>query len=120
MLQASVKGKLPLSRAEEVEKVKMNVLAKAVVSARITEKLMQGLSPVSLKVIDESHHHAGHGHHHPEGETHFRVEVISEKFDGKSRIDRHRLINGLLAEELAHRVHALAISAWTPKEKSSL
>ncbi len=107
-------------RAGEAKKGKMSAFVKASVSARITEKLTQGLSPVSLKLIDESHHHAGHGHHHPEGETHFRVEIISEKFAGKNRIDRHRLINGLLAEELAGRVHALAISAWTPEEKSTL
>lgn len=120
MLQASAKGKLSLLRAGEAKKGKMSAFVKASVSARITEKLTQGLSPVSLKLIDESHHHAGHGHHHPEGETHFRVEIISEKFAGKNRIDRHRLINGLLAEELAGRVHALAISAWTPEEKSTL
>jgi len=102
-----------LIESREAKKGKMSAFAKASVSARITEKLTQGLSPVSLKLIDQSHHHAGHGHHHPEGETHFRVEVISEKFAGKSRIDRHRTrCNGLLAEELAGRVHALAISAW--------
>lgn len=120
MLQAAAKGKLPLLRAEKAKKLKMTAFARGPISARITEKLTQGLSPVALKVIDESHHHAGHGHHHAEGETHFRVEVISEKFEGKSRIDRHRLINGLLAQELAGRVHALAISAWTPGEKSTL
>ena len=120
MLQAAAQGKLPLLRAEKAKKGKMTAFARGPVCARITEKLTQGLSPVALKVIDESHHHAGHGHHHAEGETHFRVEVISEKFEGKSRIDRHRLINGLLAQELAGRVHALAISAWTPGEKSTL
>ena len=83
----------------------------------IEAKLTAALRPQSLVVIDESHRHAGHGHHHhPEGETHFRVEIVSDAFEGKSRIERHRMVNALLAEELAGRVHALAIGARTPSE----
>lgn len=83
----------------------------------IEVKLTAALRPQSLEVIDESHRHAGHGHHHhPEGETHFRVEIVSDAFEGKSRIERHRMVNALLAEELAGRVHALAIGARTPSE----
>ena len=74
-------------------------------------------TPIALKVIDESHHHAGHaGITTPDGETHFRVEVVSAAFAGKSRVERHRLVNTLLADELADRVHALAITAKTPQE----
>lgn len=90
--------------------------SKGVVKARIAEKLTQGLAPAALNVIDDSHHHAGHGHHHPDGETHFTVEVVSAAFEGKSLIERHRLVNALLADELAERVHALAIKAKTPQE----
>jgi len=91
--------------------------AQGPVKTNIARKLTVALAPVSLEVIDESHHHAGHGHHHhPEGETHFRVEIISAAFEGKSRIERHRMINALLADELSGRVHALAISARTPGE----
>ncbi len=86
------------------------------VRARIRSKLSTALAPVRLEVIDESHHHKGHAGHHPEGESHFRVEVVSAAFAGKSRVERHRIVNGLLAEELAGRVHALAISAQTPEE----
>ncbi len=86
------------------------------VRARIRSKLSTALAPVRLEVIDESHHHKGHAGHHPEGESHFRVEVVSAAFAGKSRVERHRIVNGLLAEELAGRVHALAISARTPEE----
>ncbi len=86
------------------------------VQARIRAKLNAALAPVRLAVIDESHHHKGHAGHHPEGESHFRVEVVSDAFAGKSRVERHRLVNGLLAEELSQRVHALAISARTPEE----
>lgn len=90
---------------------------KGVVKARIAQKLTDALAPAALNVIDESHRHAGHGHHHhPEGETHFSVEVVSAAFEGKSLIERHRLVNALLADELADRVHALAISAKTPQE----
>ncbi len=89
----------------------------APIRAGIERKLTAVLAPQSLEVIDESHHHAGHGHHHhPDGETHFRVEIISAAFEGKSRVERHRMINALLAEELAGRVHALAIGARTPGE----
>lgn len=90
---------------------------KGVVKAGIARKLTEALAPTALNVIDESHHHAGHGHHHhPEGETHFRVEVVSAAFEGKSRLERHRMVNALLAEELSGRVHALAVSARAPGE----
>ncbi|WP_292532048.1 BolA family transcriptional regulator [Methylocystis sp.] len=92
--------------------------SKGVVKTRIAQKLTEGLAPAALNVIDDSHRHAGHGHHHAEGETHFTVEVVSAAFEGKSLIERHRLVNALLAEELADRVHALAIRAKTPQEAS--
>ena len=80
----------------------------------ITQKLTDAFSPTNLKVIDESHKHAGHVGARPEGETHFRVEIVAEAFGGKSLVQRHRLINQALAEELADRVHALSISAIGP------
>ncbi len=94
----------------------MTQAGKTKVSANIIHKLTTALSPLSLQVIDESDLHAGHGHERPEGETHFRVEVVSAAFERKSRVDRHRLINGLLADELANHIHALAITARTPQE----
>lgn len=90
-----------------------------VVKTKIARKLTDGLAPAILNVIDESHHHAGHKHNHPDGETHFKVEVVSDAFEGKSRVERHRLVNALLADELAERVHALAITAKTPKEAAT-
>jgi BolA protein len=86
------------------------------VKDRITTRLQQGLDPVFMDVVDESHRHAGHAGSREGGETHFKVEVVSKAFAGKSRLDRHRLINGLLAEELQDRVHALAIVAKAPGE----
>jgi BolA protein len=82
----------------------------------ITKKLHEAFSPESLDVADESHLHEGHSGHVPGGETHFRVHIVSSAFKGKSRIERHRLINTLLAAELAGSVHALAIQAQAPGE----
>jgi len=82
----------------------------------ITEKLTKAFSPQSLRVVDESHLHEGHAGHRPGGQTHFRVYIVSEAFQGKSRIDRHRAINAALAAELTAGVHALAIHATAPGE----
>jgi BolA protein len=82
----------------------------------IERKLTAGLSPQALVVTDDSHRHVGHAGHRPGGESHFSVEVVAEAFAGKSRIDRHRLVNGLLAEELAGPVHALALVTKAPGE----
>jgi BolA protein len=82
----------------------------------ITKKLTEAFAPESLRVIDESHRHEGHAGHRPGGETHFRVHIVSDAFRGKSRIDRHRMINATLSAELAAGVHALAIHASAPGE----
>lgn len=82
---------------------------------RITTALASALSPQSLDVIDESHLHKGHMGHRPEGETHFRVKITAEAFRGKSRVDIHRTVNSILADELAAGVHALAIQAKAPE-----
>ena len=82
----------------------------------ITNKLHEAFSPESLEVQDESHLHAGHAGHRPGGESHFRVYIVSDAFKGKSRIERHRMINAALASELAGSVHALAIHAQAPGE----
>jgi BolA family transcriptional regulator, general stress-responsive regulator len=82
----------------------------------ITNKLREAFSPESLDVSDESHLHEGHSGHRPGGETHFRVYIVSAAFEGKSRIERHRMINSTLAAELEGGVHALAIKAQAPGE----
>ena len=82
----------------------------------ITNKLSEAFLPESLEVQDESHLHEGHAGHRPGGETHFRVYIVSQAFQGKSRIERHRMINTTLAGELAGSVHALAIHAKSPGE----
>ena len=82
----------------------------------ISRKLTEALAPQSLRVIDESHQHEGHAGHRPGGQTHYRVYIVSETFKGKTRIDRHRMINQILSSELATGVHALAIHATAPGE----
>jgi BolA family transcriptional regulator, general stress-responsive regulator len=82
----------------------------------ITKKLTEAFAPQSLKVLDESHQHKGHAGHRPGGETHYRVYIVSEAFKGKSRLERHRMINQLLSAELEGRIHALAIHAAAPGE----
>ncbi|PDT82765.1 BolA family transcriptional regulator [Bradyrhizobium sp. Y36] len=82
----------------------------------ISNKLQEAFTPESLQVVDESHLHEGHAGHRPGGETHYRVHIVSDAFKGKSRVERHRLINAALAAELAGSVHALAIQAKAPGE----
>lgn len=86
------------------------------VRSRIEATLTEALRPERLEVVDESHLHAGHAGARPEGETHFRVRIVSGAFSGVSRVDRHRQVNALLASELAGPVHALAIDARAPEE----
>ncbi len=93
-------------------------------AARITQALQQALAPIKLDVIDESHKHAGHAHiitrpgtAEGVGGTHFQIKVVSEAFKGKSRLERHRAINALLASEMSvGGVHAIAIDARAPGE----
>jgi BolA protein len=82
----------------------------------IAEKLTKAFTPERLTVIDESHRHEGHAGWRQGGETHFRVSIIASAFSGKSRLDRHRMINQALSEELAGGIHALAIEATAPGE----
>ena len=93
----------------------------AVMSTRdvIINKLREAFLPESLDVTDESHLHEGHAGHRPGGETHFRIYIVSPAFEGKSRIERHRMINAALAKELEGSVHALAIRAQAPGESRS-
>jgi BolA protein len=78
--------------------------------------LTEAFAPQSVNVVDESHLHEGHSGHRAGGQSHFRVYIVSGAFKGKTRVERHRLINGILAEELAGGVHALAIHAAAPGE----
>ncbi len=88
------------------------------VEQQITEKLRQAFAPVVLEVVNDSHRHAGHASTPGTGESHFTIKVVSASFAGKSRLERHRMVNDVLAAELKGKIHALAISALTPEERS--
>jgi BolA protein len=90
--------------------------AEKTVQHTITNKLREAFTPESLEVTDESHLHEGHAGHRLGGQTHFRVYIVSKAFEGKSRIERHRMINATLAAELAGSVHALALKTLVPGE----
>lgn len=81
------------------------------------EKLMIGLEPSRLDVINESELHAGHRSSPGTGESHFRLLIVSKAFEGKSRLERHRMVNAMLSAELEAGVHALAMKTLTPDEK---
>lgn len=90
------------------------------VETQIREKLNQAFSPVELQIFNDSHKHAGHAGMQGlanTGETHFSLTIVSERFAGRSRIERHRMVHDALAEELAGPVHALAVKAQTPDEQ---
>ncbi|WP_100643782.1 transcriptional regulator BolA [Alteromonas facilis] len=83
-----------------------------IIQQQITDKLTNQLSPLFLDVVNESHQH-----NVPEGsESHFKVTLISEAFEGKRLIQRHRMVNQVLADELANHIHALALHTFTREE----
>ncbi len=83
---------------------------------RIAAKLTRGLDPEALDIVDESGRHQGHAGAREGGETHYRVHIVSEAFVGKGRLERHRLVYTLLADEFAAGVHALALQTLAPGE----
>ena len=89
----------------------MGAVAKA-----IDNKLRTRFAPARLSIEDESSQHRGHAGHREGGETHFRVEIVSSEFEGKTRVARQRLVYETLKDELAERVHALALTTLTPAE----
>jgi len=86
------------------------------VADRIRLKLTERFAPVRLEIADESHRHAGHAGARAEGETHFAVTIVSAEFEGQGRVARQRLVYQTLADELATRVHALALTTLAPGE----
>ncbi|MEI9989765.1 MAG: BolA family protein [Rhizomicrobium sp.] len=83
----------------------------------IRQKLQDAFAPAELVVDDDSHKHAGHSGARPGGETHYSVRIVSQAFEGLSRVERQRRVYAALAEELKpNRVHALALTTITPAE----
>lgn len=82
----------------------------------IEARLREALDPETLEIVDESHMHRGHAGARPEGESHFRVRVVSGAFAGKSRVERQRMVYAALADELRDDIHALALETRAPGE----
>lgn len=86
------------------------------VAEAIRRKLSEALAPERLEIEDESAMHAGHAGARPEGESHFRVLVVSRRFEGLGRVARQREVYQILSEELSSDIHALALRTLTPEE----
>lgn len=84
-------------------------------SESIHTKLTTALSPSVLEIIDQSAQHAGH-EGAAGGGGHFVVHIVSDQFEGKSLIQRHRLIYDVMGDAMEHEIHALSIKAATPQE----
>jgi BolA family transcriptional regulator, general stress-responsive regulator len=82
----------------------------------IHEKISVRLSSARLDVKDESHLHAGHAGAREGGQSHFNVLIVSDQFEGLSRVARQRLVNDILRDELAGPIHALTLKTLTPRE----
>lgn len=82
---------------------------------QMSSRLIEAFAPESIRIINESERHRGHSGWRESGDTHFRLYIVAEAFRGKSRLERHRMINQILVEEL-ERIHALAIHAAAPGE----
>ncbi len=86
------------------------------VKQRLETALTRAFSPQSLEIKDDSALHAGHASAPEGGESHFTVRITAEAFAGRTRVERHRMVNDALSAELAGPVHALAIQARAPGE----
>lgn len=85
-------------------------------SEQIRSALQSALAPVELLVKDQGHLHVGHAGAR-EGKGHFEVVIVADAFEGKSRIQRHRLVYEALGDTMDREIHALKIRAYTPDER---
>jgi BolA family transcriptional regulator, general stress-responsive regulator len=88
-----------------------------IMEQRIVARLTEALNPIALDVVDESDRHAGHAGAREDGGTHYRVRIVSARFESRSRVERHRLVYDLLTAEFADGLHALALVAKAPGER---
>jgi BolA family transcriptional regulator, general stress-responsive regulator len=86
------------------------------VEQEMRERLLVALEPIRLDIVNESHLHAGHRNSPGTGESHFRTLIVSQRFTGMSRVDRHRLVNETLDGIIGGKVHAFALKAYAPGE----
>jgi BolA protein len=93
----------------------MDALATGPVAQEMLRRL-ESLSPTNVELIDESEKHRGHGGYNPAGESHFTLIIESAAFQGKSRVERQRMVHAALGDLVGERVHALSIRAKAPGE----
>ena len=86
------------------------------VADAIRQRLTAALAPKRLNLVDESALHVGHAGARPQGESHFRLLIVSATFAGKSRLERQRMVFGALGDLMQTEIHALAITALAPDE----
>jgi BolA family transcriptional regulator, general stress-responsive regulator len=86
------------------------------IARAIRQRLTAALAPSHIAVVDQSAQHAGHAAARPEGESHFQLTILAEAFEGKSRIERQRMVFAALGDLMQTDVHALSITALTPAE----
>lgn len=86
------------------------------VEKQIKNKIQDCFDPVHLEVINESDKHIGHAGHDGTGESHFKLIIVSDVFDGHGRVQRQRLVNKALSEVFEAGLHALSLRLYTPSE----
>ena len=101
---------------DESARAEDSTRADSTLASWIETTLRARLQPTELIVTDESEKHRGHAGWRDGQATHFRLDIVSEAFVGKSRVDRHRLVNDVLRDAFARGLHALADRARAPGE----
>jgi len=94
----------------------MNAQGTGPVATEMLRRINSALSPTTVELVDDSEKHRGHGGYNPAGESHFSLRIESAAFEGKSRVERQRMIYAALGDLMHERVHALSIRAIAPGE----
>ncbi|MFP5329950.1 MAG: BolA family protein [Alphaproteobacteria bacterium] len=94
----------------------MDAPAMGPVASEMRRRLAEALNPTKIELVDDSEKHRGHGGYNPAGESHFSLLIESPLFEGKSRVERQRMVHSALGELVGERVHALSIRARAPGE----
>jgi len=94
----------------------MDSTATGPIATEMLRRLNSALSPARIELTDDSEQHRGHSGHNLAGESHFTLEIESEAFTGKCRVERQRMVYKALGDLMRERVHALQIKARAPGE----
>jgi BolA protein len=86
------------------------------IEKKIRTRIEEKFDPVSYELVNESHKHGGHAGDDGSGQTHFKLMVVSDLFEGKSRLERQRLVNSALEDVFSLGLHALSLILKAPSE----